>query len=49
MQKVISVNYIPWLFPSPPREGEEKRKRQQGELITLPVLPGVGEGCYEKS
>lgn len=37
MQKVISVNYIPRLFPSPRRGGQGKKKRRQGELITLPV------------
>lgn len=46
MQKVISVNYIPWLFPSPHRGREGKRKRRQGELITLPVLLSAGEECY---
>lgn len=47
MQKVISVNYIPRLSPPPWRGGGEgKRKRRQGELITLPVLLGVGEACY---
>lgn len=46
MQKVISVNYIPRLSPSPRRGGEGERKRRQGELITLPVLLSVGEACY---
>lgn len=41
-EKVISINYIPWLFPSPERGGEGKRKRRQGKLITLPVLLSVG-------
>lgn len=49
MQKVISVNYIPWLFPLPRRSrGEGKRKKAAGGINYLACPPQCWRGLLRR-